>query len=308
MSIGLFNYIQNNPALANQLTNREPMQDPYAQRLGVYDASQFGQANPLAMSNYDSPQNAQLAMLQPQQTQTGPRAEYLPMYNNQGVDQFGFNRSGANPTREAELQTQNQMRNQMQQGPYAAHAQQAFQRMQQPQPMGGKGNLQNAINLRQPQMPNVTRPTIERRAMEIDGGFAPQLGAQRRAMQSMPSQNLPSNMSPNVSNIIQQLLAERRTNQQAVSASPMAQQPRQMMPQQQQMPFNFPQRYNYFFGPNPFSGGGFGQQQMPYSATMPFYNQQQSMYGQMPQQSPFFGQRPGLFDLASRFEGFGRLY
>lgn len=55
------------------------MQDPTAQRLGVYDASQFGQANPLGMSNYDSPQNAQLAMQDQMRQLPQPMQQPQPM-------------------------------------------------------------------------------------------------------------------------------------------------------------------------------------------------------------------------------------
>jgi hypothetical protein len=54
------------PSMQRPEPLQQPMQDPYAQRLGVYDASQFGQTNPLAMSNQSDQLAMQRQMQQPQ--------------------------------------------------------------------------------------------------------------------------------------------------------------------------------------------------------------------------------------------------
>jgi hypothetical protein len=91
-----------------------------------------------ALNQAVQPSQSSFGAQQVQQPQ-GPQNEAFRVYNNQGVDQFGFNRSGVNPAADAQRQLDSQRMSQMQQGPYAAQAQQAFQNMQQPQPMGGKG-------------------------------------------------------------------------------------------------------------------------------------------------------------------------
>jgi hypothetical protein len=112
----------------------------------------------------------------------------------------------------------------------------------------------------------------------------PQLEAQRMAMQTNPGLNTPYAVSPNVNNVIQQLMAERQANEQAMIAPPV-QPMQQQMPsfqQQQVLPFNFPQRYNYFFGPSPFAQS-FQSMQQPYGQQFGGFGRQ----GLFSQLSPF---------------------